>query len=727
MNSVKTTTRIGVANLPGLADALTDAGFDVVSGEQYRQAAINIKNASDAMDVIFVGDTHQIGLRAWAERMSADTALVAVTTAAGGEFSQQSGLQCIPAPLEVWDLLSSVGLATPDSVSPRIGEDGVTTIPELTTTRNSEPYPESGPPQSEPVADSPVEDPKFPDSESTAPTPEGGSGPSPWQTPMQSPPQSQNTHDQNNRVDHTPWDRPTPHTETGPSDVNQHGPGLDHSDTRHSDSAHPAETPRTPPPPSYAPSPQMTRGVDVPTQSMPQVRDWNGPTAGDYPNAGPVQQQPAQPHPGPQYGIQTRQQVQQWNGPPQQASQQVQQQWPAQPVQNQGQWAAPGEPQQMWTATGGPQAPVQDTPLWAMPGPQTGPAVGPPQPMPYGTPSGPRPGDPFSRSASLPADVDFMDEGLLDTVSLGSDAFGSVIVLAAGKGGVGKTSWAIAVAQRAALAGYRVILIDGNVGQAGVDIRLRLRRANLPTIADAALTGEISNAFLTPTQINQARAGANLEEIKFGLIAAPPADQAGEDIVPNELYAKAIEYAKRQADLVVVDTQIAEAMARSHGSLLNQILVPRLRSNDPNSPTTMVMVSEHGRESFNKNPERLKEFHRAGIPQNRIMLLHNKAEAGMPMSTLRNLKWNQFGKWVGIIDQDPLIHKTLNAGKTAAQLPQVARVIDNVLLTATGDIETFSARQETNSEDTGGPAERGRRKEKRPGFFSRLFRRNNRS
>jgi cellulose biosynthesis protein BcsQ len=56
---------------------------------------------------------------------------------------------------------------------------------------------------------------------------------------------------------------------------------------------------------------------------------------------------------------------------------------------------------------------------------------------------------------------------------------GRMIVVASGKGGVGKTWFAITLAQALARRGLRVLLFDGDLGLANVDVQLGLIPSDL--------------------------------------------------------------------------------------------------------------------------------------------------------------------------------------------------------------------------------------------------------
>src|SRR5699024_10910813 len=131
-----------------------------------------------------------------------------------------------------------------------------------------------------------------------------------------------------------------------------------------------------------------------------------------------------------------------------------------------------------------------------------------------------------------------------------------------GKGGVGKSSTAVNMAQYAAETGpdgYRVVVVDANRGQGDLIKRLRLSRLRIPTVYDAALSKDPSRALNRPDIFAPHR--AQWGEISFALAPAPPFDLGDPGVVSAKVYADVIDYARTQADLVVVDTQIQEEFA----------------------------------------------------------------------------------------------------------------------------------------------------------------------
>lgn len=97
-----------------------------------------------------------------------------------------------------------------------------------------------------------------------------------------------------------------------------------------------------------------------------------------------------------------------------------------------------------------------------------------------------------------------------------------VVIVFAAKGGVGKTSFSLTLAERAVGVGAlsRVVVVDGNRGQGDVRKYLRLSSANLPTMYDAALSGNPKQAIIGPRYLQQHR-DPRLPDLGFGVVMAP--------------------------------------------------------------------------------------------------------------------------------------------------------------------------------------------------------------
>src|SRR5699024_9186229 len=128
-------------------------------------------------------------------------------------------------------------------------------------------------------------------------------------------------------------------------------------------------------------------------------------------------------------------------------------------------------------------------------------------------------------------------------------------------------------AQAAAeIGGLSVCLVDANRGQGDLGLYMRVRKSDLPSIYDAVTIGDRSSAFITPEQINTAR-GDTGDQIAFWFVQAPRPQREGDPTRP-EPYAQLIAEARQRFDLVIVDTQITEALDTS--GLIDQAVGPAL-------------------------------------------------------------------------------------------------------------------------------------------------------
>ena len=94
---------------------------------------------------------------------------------------------------------------------------------------------------------------------------------------------------------------------------------------------------------------------------------------------------------------------------------------------------------------------------------------------------------------------------------------------------------------------------------------------------DAAVSNSpdvFRDVLINPKQLTALRGARS--PLHFGVILAPPKDQADNQIVTSRAYAAAIEYARRQADLVFIDTQTIEAQDTT--GLIDDVVVPLLLS-----------------------------------------------------------------------------------------------------------------------------------------------------
>lgn len=151
-----------------------------------------------------------------------------------------------------------------------------------------------------------------------------------------------------------------------------------------------------------------------------------------------------------------------------------------------------------------------------------------------------------------------------------------VVVVFAGKGGCAKTTTSLYLAHRASqVGGLKVAVVDLSRGQGDIRHYLRVNQASLPSVYDAALSGDPKRAISSPETVNKARR-PGMAEIDFGVALAPSDTQGDPSFVTAEVYASVVTEARQIADLVIVDTQILESHDTS--GLINGVAVPLLHS-----------------------------------------------------------------------------------------------------------------------------------------------------
>lgn len=277
----------------------------------------------------------------------------------------------------------------------------------------------------------------------------------------------------------------------------------------------------------------------------------------------------------------------------------------------------------------------------------------------------------------------------------------SFVINFSGKGGVGKSTTSLQMAHVAAAAGLRVILIDGNSGQGDLRTYLRLNRTSLPTIYDAAIRN-IRSAVLTPDVINQNREDV-LGHVNFAFIAAPPDDINDPSVVTNQLYADVIAFARRNADLVIMDTQIIETSDRT--GVVSQILLPALVHD-----AWGLGITDMSNTGVNNLNGRLRTFIKNGVPQDRLMVLVNKVDPEQePVAATMPRYFGGVGTYLGTIATDLDVQQDMNAGRINIGSQDLRTLMSKALLRITGN-EAFRADAEYTPE-----AEAPR------GFFAKVF------
>ena len=259
-----------------------------------------------------------------------------------------------------------------------------------------------------------------------------------------------------------------------------------------------------------------------------------------------------------------------------------------------------------------------------------------------------------------------------------------VIVVVAAKGGVGKSTMTLSLAQAACNGSRRVAVIDGNRGQADLGKYLRVSRSNLPTLHDAAVLGDPGKAIIHPDRSNKVR-GARLSEIGFAVVLGPRAGQendARDQVCDEGVYAAAVEELRRRADLVIIDTQISETPDVS--GLFDRVWVPLLA--EPGN--WLLAINDSTWVGLESLWDRIRSFQSRGVPHDRTLLVVSRAN--QRSGTDDDQRWkavSEMAKLMGVIPHDKAISDMLNLGEIPWEHPDVYKVVRAVLHLVTGDPE----------------------------------------
>jgi len=693
-----TPTAVGLVGLPGLADPFRAAGLAVVGGKDFRGSATAIRDHIRDVGPLLVlaADTKVPGLVSWLDTTSANAPVVLLRTEpAGGMNPAGSSEVALPATID--EILAVGGMS---------GLGGVVGNAMVHPDGSVLPHPARTPPITPPSVPSPP-------AEQEA-DPFADAGP---RAPAERPPSARDS----TPVPATPaqgWDpEPVQQTRSAPP------PGWDAEPAQQTRSA---PAPGWDPEPAQAPAPQGWDGApETPNEHTTAANHgWDAapvrwdtapapatapaaldPRADPY-TSGAVEEE-AQPQPRPPL-------AQGWGVEPQtnpQPRPPVQSAWDPQPTWEPG----PAEDR------GAPEAVPEPAPDdgrafdWLAPAPAT---ERPAPPGPWEASPAPAPVLPPA-AQSAPAGDLYTSTDATDMFSADPrDAHASaprrshthlapMIISLAAKGGVGKTSSATFLAQRAAeVGGLKVVLIDMNRGQGDIRKFLRLIGAPLPSMYDAAVRRDPRVAIITPDRLTAAR-HVRLDNLGFALAMAPPETMLDTDQVNAGVYRDVIEEARTVADLVIVDTQIVEAVDTS--GLIDDVVIPALAKD-----AWALAISDVSMASVDNLKSRLTAFAEAGVPPDRVMFTVNRMSPGAVFNpealadVFRHATTRvPLAHYVGAVAHDQAIADGMNIGGIEHNLPSIAPMLDTVLFRVTG-LEAFD------------PARHALRKKERRGLFSRL-------
>lgn len=336
---------------------------------------------------------------------------------------------------------------------------------------------------------------------------------------------------------------------------------------------------------------------------------------------------------------------------------------PPAPVIESAPASAPG-----WDAA--PAAPAPVAPAAPVAAPSVAAPAPAPAPAAFTAPVAPAYAEPVAAPAPAPA--------AMAAAPVYETEGAHTIMSTAGKGGVGKSSIALALGERAARLGkMRVVVLDGNRGQGDLRTYLRLARAPLPTVYDVAAGADPASVIIRPDQIAANRL-ASLEPVQFAVALAPLSGMAGRDVVTSDVYGQVLDTARAVADLVVVDTQIAESSDTS--GLFDDVWVPAMAQY-----AHMVGITNLNAASIDNLTERILEFRGAGVDVDHINVILNDVPEEVDYDQQRTAE--HLGKlgWLrGAVRRDTSIIASNNAGEVPWDNPALAPVLDAVLFAVTG-------------------------------------------
>lgn len=281
-----------------------------------------------------------------------------------------------------------------------------------------------------------------------------------------------------------------------------------------------------------------------------------------------------------------------------------------------------------------------------------------------------------------------------------------VVFATAGKGGVGKTSTAMALADLAARSGLRVVLVDGNFGQGGVRTNLRIGASALPSIYDYAITRDARQALIDPNRLADAR-GFSATRFGFAVVTAPPPHLTDPAVVTPQVYVDLVTELSHVADLIVIDTQIIEPREKPE-AIVAEFIDPMLTAG-----AYQIAITDLSGEGITNLLSRLKATAGLGVDQSRTLSMVNRAPADA-RSNFDDLiaALGENSTFIGLCYADTGVHAAMAGGQTGLE----ADAFRSLMSAALGHLNPAWA-----SSALGGQDEEiaGRKRKRSGGLFGR--------
>ncbi len=267
------------------------------------------------------------------------------------------------------------------------------------------------------------------------------------------------------------------------------------------------------------------------------------------------------------------------------------------------------------------------------------------------------------------------------------ERLGEICFVFAGKGGATKSTTTGALAERGAVVvpGLRDVVIDLSRAQGAQRSLLRLNDVDAPSMYDAAISNNpnvFRDVLIKPKRLTALR--GNLPPLNYGVMLSPPKHQADKHIVTSSVYARAIEFARREADLVFIDTQTIEA--KDSSGLIDEVVIPLLIEG-----AWGLGLSDSSTEGVENLEWILKRFAERDISSSRLMVAFNRVSATTVLNPdAITARFTRYATWMGAVMYDPAIESAHGTGDVPASADYIA-LLDRVLYRMTG-IASFASK-----------------------------------